>query len=398
MLIATLFNAFVLFATLASSVEAEEKERRLLKGSVDATAINWATKQHQHHRHLKKTKAPSLSPVTLSPSSCGNNEFEPSEEECDIVNGGSVNCAAGKYCDSSSCLCTPLCGNGVVDTGENCEVDGDCTTVGEICGDSCTCVTPVCGNEKVEGSEECDDGNTVSGDGCSASCTNEEAEMSIFGAWHCGNHYCDWTMVRQGFSPGGEFDNANRWLIDRNMDETYSPSVNLIVLSFVQPEHLYDNYTQLISEEQGWLNGLPRGMTKEVVDYFKVRGIKVMISVGGATYSDEWDRVLEIDVNDPNHTAAKKLARRVYEVVQYLGCDGAEIDYENGDPGPIHLSGLEAFIDEYRRVDNYTSVLTLDLAVGNRYLTEFSRRASKHGTGWLATGKLNYVNAMVSIQ
>jgi len=32
---------------------------------------------------------------------------------------------------------------------------------------------PVCGNGVVEGSEECDDGNTISGDGCSSTCTTE---------------------------------------------------------------------------------------------------------------------------------------------------------------------------------------------------------------------------------
>ncbi len=33
--------------------------------------------------------------------------------------------------------------------------------------------TEVCGNGKKEGNEECDDGNTVSGDGCSSACTKE---------------------------------------------------------------------------------------------------------------------------------------------------------------------------------------------------------------------------------
>jgi cysteine-rich repeat protein len=31
----------------------------------------------------------------------------------------------------------------------------------------------VCGNGKLEAGEECDDGNTVSGDGCSCTCTIE---------------------------------------------------------------------------------------------------------------------------------------------------------------------------------------------------------------------------------
>lgn len=40
---------------------------------------------------------------------------------------------------------------------------------------SVTCITPDCGNNVVEPGEECDDGNTMSGDGCSASCQNEGA-------------------------------------------------------------------------------------------------------------------------------------------------------------------------------------------------------------------------------
>ncbi len=38
---------------------------------------------------------------------------------------------------------------------------------------------PVCGNNKVESGEQCDDGNTVSGDGCSAQCKNEPAQITI---------------------------------------------------------------------------------------------------------------------------------------------------------------------------------------------------------------------------
>ena len=52
--------------------------------------------------------------------------------------------------------------------------------------------------------------------------------MQIFGAWHCGNHYCDWSLVRNMT----EFDQANHWLIDRGNGQ---PSVNLVVLSFVNP-------------------------------------------------------------------------------------------------------------------------------------------------------------------
>src|SRR5512136_566283 len=54
------------------------------------------------------------------------------------------------------------------------------------------------------------------------------APIQVFGAWHCGNHYCDWSLVRDM----AEFDTANHWLIDRGDGH---PSVNLVVLSFVNP-------------------------------------------------------------------------------------------------------------------------------------------------------------------
>jgi cysteine-rich repeat protein len=67
-----------------------------------------------------------------------------------------------------------LCGNGVVDFGEECD-DGNGTA-----GDGCTdCVvdrgwvctgnvcSQICGNGVRDDEEECDDGNNVPGDGCS---------------------------------------------------------------------------------------------------------------------------------------------------------------------------------------------------------------------------------------
>ena len=41
------------------------------------------------------------------------------------------------------------------------------------CGDTRACSSSICGNSIVETGESCDDGNTVSGDGCSSSCTTE---------------------------------------------------------------------------------------------------------------------------------------------------------------------------------------------------------------------------------
>jgi cysteine-rich repeat protein len=55
-----------------------------------------------------------------------------------------------------------LCGNGVKEGSEQC--DGTA-----LCGPDCM-VIPGCGNGVIEAGEQCDDGNTVSNDGCSATC------------------------------------------------------------------------------------------------------------------------------------------------------------------------------------------------------------------------------------
>jgi len=85
----------------------------------------------------------------------------------------------------------PNCGNGVLDPGEECD-DGN-TIDGDGCSATCqfeaawcpprpgqTCIRrPLCGNEILTSNEACDDGNTVSGDGCSGDC------QTIEPGWQC---------------------------------------------------------------------------------------------------------------------------------------------------------------------------------------------------------------------
>jgi cysteine-rich repeat protein len=70
----------------------------------------------------------------------------------------------------------PVCGNGIVETGEMCDDGALDGTAGDLCASNCTLlappVGPVCGNGVVEAGEECDDGalNGTAGDDCSVSC------------------------------------------------------------------------------------------------------------------------------------------------------------------------------------------------------------------------------------
>jgi len=194
--------------------------------------------------------------------------------------------------------------------------------------------------------------------------------VSIYGVWHCGNSFCDWSQVRNM----EEFDQANHWIIAGNNG---SPAVNLVVLSFLKPMELL-----LQSDSGPFVNGIPAGMTTDVVDYFKGRDIRVLLSMGGVTYTDSWNEALV--------TAPDVLAWNAAGAVEALGADGLEIDWENGTPSDAEMAGMETFIDTFHIATD--AVLTLDLAVGDRYLQELSRRAA---ADWLPNGKIAYINAMV---
>lgn len=76
---------------------------------------------------------------------------------------------------STTAAISPLCGNGVVDTGEACD-DGN-----YVNNDSCNnlCRLPRCGDAIVQFSEQCDDGNSVNVDSCSNLCLQPRCGDSV---------------------------------------------------------------------------------------------------------------------------------------------------------------------------------------------------------------------------
>lgn len=203
--------------------------------------------------------------------------------------------------------------------------------------------------------------------------------LQIYGAWHCGNDSCLWATVRTVT----EFDSMNHWLIERGNG---SPSVNVVVLSFVNPLKLLNQ-----TNDAATVNGVPKGMTPEIVNYFKSKGIRVMLSIGGITFVNDWNTALATNPTQFGLNAAA--------VAQQLGV-GIEIDYEeNNSP---NLTGLQAFIDAYRSVlpydatgVNHAARLTIDLGAGNRWLVPLNQKAS---ADWLKPSSpvLDYANAMVA--
>ena len=202
--------------------------------------------------------------------------------------------------------------------------------------------------------------------------------VQIYGSWHCGNDYCTWGAERDLT----DFDNMNRWLVDRGDGR---PSVNLVVLSFVHPYRLLKRTTDAQT-----LNGIPRGMNPAIINYFKSRGIRVMLSIGGITYISAWNQALAEN--------ATQLGLNAAAVATSLGV-GIEIDYE--ESRKPDTTRMQAFIDAYRSVlpydatgSNHAARLTIDLAAGDRWLIGLTGKATRD---WLRTNVpvLDYANAMV---
>jgi len=213
---------------------------------------------------------------------------------------------------------------------------------------------------------------------------NAQTPMQVYGAWHCYSDACSWASVPNMTT----FDTDNRWLIDRNLDGTYQPSVNLVVLSFVDPVKLMN-----LTTDSTTTNGIPIGMNAAVISYFQSRGVRVMMSIGGASFRKNWDKALGSNPTQLGTNAAN--AAKQFNV-------GMEIDYENSSTP--NTSGLQQFVTAYRSVVAYDATgannaarLTIDLGDGDTYLTKL---ASYAVTNWLQTNApvLDYANAMVGGQ
>ncbi|WP_045118909.1 DUF4215 domain-containing protein [Haliangium ochraceum] len=126
---------------------------------------------------------------------CGDGHVRLGEERCD--DGEENSDEPGAYCNTL-CQLAFDCGNGVVDSLEECD-DGNRRS-----GDGCSaqCRNEICGNEVVDflAGEVCDDGNNDSGDGCSADCRRSTV---------CGDgNRQDWEVCDDG--------NTSDYVVDEN--------------------------------------------------------------------------------------------------------------------------------------------------------------------------------------
>lgn len=211
--------------------------------------------------------------------------------------------------------------------------------------------------------------------------SHAQTQIQVYGLWHCSTDACGWTTVPDMTT----FDTQNHWIIDRGNG---SPSVNLVVLSFVNPVKLMN-----LTNDSITVNGIPIGMTPAVVNYFQSKGVRVMMSIGGFSFIKNWDKALSTNPTQLGINAAN--AAKQFNV-------GIEIDYErNSNPNVV---GLQKFVTAYRSVlpydptgNNFAARLTIDLGNDDQFLSVLSNYAS---TNWLtpANPVLDYANALVASQ
>ena len=108
----------------------------------------------------------SLSALVLS---CGSNAELTAHPRLDGGSDGSI--------DAS--MTGTVGTNGVINLGDSIVIDPGSICDDRVCGDGAATVPPVCGDGKInQADEQCDDGNTESGDGCTANCRQIEANFA----------------------------------------------------------------------------------------------------------------------------------------------------------------------------------------------------------------------------
>ncbi len=137
-------------------------------------------------------------PQTLTLAYCGDGVVNQASEECD--GASDANCPG--QCNGAACVCNVVCGNDVVDFGEQCDGTGSPQCgAGQTCSapgnpDQCTCTPAICGDGFKAASEQCDPGAPPSTPADDAACPGQcQAALCTCPAAVCGNGVIEGTEV-----------------------------------------------------------------------------------------------------------------------------------------------------------------------------------------------------------
>ncbi|WP_434383384.1 DUF4215 domain-containing protein [Melittangium boletus] len=137
-----------------------------------------------------------IASLLLSVAACGGGDgpSNPSKPDAGLDSektdgGGSTSPDAGPLgrCGDGIKQGNEACDDGNTVSGDGCSANCSQVERGYVCempGKACA-PTNICGNGKVEGTEQCDDRNTESGDGCSSSCVTEAGWTCVSTGGRC---------------------------------------------------------------------------------------------------------------------------------------------------------------------------------------------------------------------
>ena len=230
----------------------------------------------------------------------------------------------------------PVCGNGVVEAGEECD-DGNLVD-GDGCDANCVLGEVLCGNSVIDPGETCDDGNNDPDDGCGSQCATEcgylclelgEPCISGFNAVQCASPGPPWGEA----SPIGNTCRLATLSVDGNYI-ALSPGTTIDG----QPRHLDAMYTDPANELFGFA-----GNTENIGDGSQLVAVNAetgeLTPVGpslgvwimGAAMNDEgqlW--VTVFDTFEFNGNASVSIAQ--VDPDSGMIIDGPDVLTEGGEP------------------------------------------------------------------
>ena len=192
---------------------------------------------------------------------------------------------------------------------------------------------------------------------------------------------------------GCEYIKGHQWEVTGGPNG--GPAINVASFAFLKPTEVLHRVTNSYIND-----GVRVGMSHEVVDWYKQHGVMVMFSIGGITYTEDWELALEEN--------AAELGRQAARIAHEYGV-GIEIDYEESS-SPL-LNELHVFITAYRNyihtdgsntkyeasMTRPETVLTIDLGQGAQFM---GKTANYVALNCFSTDNnqrlLNWVNAMVA--